>query len=128
MERTVLSISHWTVAKAALGAHALGHGDGWVPCGPDRASLSWGVGLACRKMLVPMESFLDRVALARDLHHFVVAKRVVVVEVFVSQRQRVHPLANYRENLMADLSALAPVTYRSGHTLGQPQPAIHIPQ
>ena len=46
-------------AEASLWAHALGRGDDWVPCGPDKAIFRCGVRLGCRERLVSLEGLLD---------------------------------------------------------------------
>ena len=46
--------------EASLWAHALGRGDDWILCGPDRASLRCGVRLGCRERLVSLERLLDK--------------------------------------------------------------------
>ena len=47
--------------EESLWAHALGRGDNWILCGPDKASLRCGVRLGCRDRLVSMEGLLDEV-------------------------------------------------------------------
>ena len=44
--------------EEALWAHALGRGDGWFLCGPDKASLRCGVRLGFRERLVSLEELL----------------------------------------------------------------------
>ncbi len=47
--------------EASLWAHALTRSDAWVLCGPDKASLRFGVRLGFRDRLVALESLLDAV-------------------------------------------------------------------
>lgn len=47
--------------EACLWAHALGRGDDWILCGPDRASLRCGVRLGFRERLVSLEALLEDV-------------------------------------------------------------------
>ena len=47
--------------EACLWAHALGRGDDWILCGPDRASLRCGVRLGFRGRLVSLEALLKDV-------------------------------------------------------------------
>src|SRR5262245_59225041 len=47
--------------EASLWAHALTRADAWVLCGPDRASLRFGVRLGFRERLVALETLLDAV-------------------------------------------------------------------
>lgn len=73
--------------EAALWAHALTRDDGWILCGPDRASLRCGVRLGFRERLVSLERLLDdvghrpRVALRpayrREWHDRVVGELVL---------------------------------------------------
>ena len=62
-ERAVLAIRAGEIAldrgEASLWAHALGCGDDWVLCGPDKAGLRCGVRLGCRERLVSLEGPLD---------------------------------------------------------------------
>ena len=67
------------------------------------------------------------VAITRRLHHRVIAKRVVVVQILVSQRHRVHALTHHRHHLVTNLPALAPITEGTGNPCGQTQPPIHLP-
>lgn len=46
------------IGEQSLWAHALTRADGWVLCGPDKASLRFGVRLGLRKRLVALESLL----------------------------------------------------------------------
>lgn len=46
------------VGEHALWAHALGRTDAWVLCGPDKASLRFGVRLGHRERLVALERLL----------------------------------------------------------------------
>ena len=63
VERAELAIRVSDIAldrgEASLWAHALGRGDDWILCGPDRASLRCGVRLGCRERLVSLERLLD---------------------------------------------------------------------
>ena len=68
------------------------------------------------------------VSLTRCLHHLIVAKRIVVVQIFVARRHRVHPLAHHRHHFVANLRALALVTERTRHLRGQAQFAVHLAQ
>jgi hypothetical protein len=43
------------LGEASLWAHALGRADAWVLCGPDKASLRFGVRLGLRDRLVALE-------------------------------------------------------------------------
>ena len=45
--------------EASLWAHALHRDDGWVLCGPDKASLRFGIRLGCRERLVSLERLLE---------------------------------------------------------------------
>ena len=73
--------------EACLWAHALGRGDDWILCGPDRASLRCGVRLGFRERLVSLEALLEdvghrpRVALrpaySREWHERVVGELVL---------------------------------------------------
>jgi hypothetical protein len=47
--------------ERALWAHALTRDDDWVLCGPDKASLRFGVRLSFRERLVALEALLDAV-------------------------------------------------------------------
>ena len=67
-----------------------------------------------------------RVSLTRRLHHLVVAKHIVVVQIFVSQGQPRHALAHHRRHFVTNLRPLAPVTKRPRHLRGQTQPAVHF--
>jgi hypothetical protein len=49
------------VGERYLWAHALTRDDAWVLCGPDKASLRFGVRLGCRERLVGLEWLLDAV-------------------------------------------------------------------
>ena len=44
-----------------LWAHALTRGDAWVLCGPDKASLRFGVRLGFRERLVALEGLLEAI-------------------------------------------------------------------
>jgi hypothetical protein len=46
------------IGERSLWAHALTRGDGWVLCGPDKASLRFGVRLGLRERLVALETLL----------------------------------------------------------------------
>jgi hypothetical protein len=46
------------VGERSLWAHALGRSDAWVLCGPDKASLRFGVRLGLRDRLVALEQLL----------------------------------------------------------------------
>ena len=47
--------------EALIWAHVLNRNDGWILCGPDRASLRCGVRLGFRERLVSLERLLDDV-------------------------------------------------------------------
>ena len=78
--------------EESLWAHALGRDDGWLLCGPDRASLRCGVRLGFRDRLVSLQALLEGVGhrtrtalkphyttrwLNRALTELVLAERVV---------------------------------------------------
>jgi hypothetical protein len=46
------------VGERALWAHALTRGDEWILCGPDKASLRFGVRVGLRERLIALESLL----------------------------------------------------------------------
>src|SRR3954451_589168 len=48
------------IGERCLWAHALTRGDAWVLCGPDKASLRFGVRLGFRERLVALETLLTR--------------------------------------------------------------------
>jgi hypothetical protein len=54
-------ISFLDVGERSLWAHALTRADAWVLCGPDRASLRFGVRLGFRDRLVALERLLSDV-------------------------------------------------------------------
>jgi hypothetical protein len=47
------------IGERSLWAHALTRTDGWILCGPDKASLRFGVRLGQRDRLVALERLLD---------------------------------------------------------------------
>ena len=47
------------IGERSLWAHALTRTDGWVLCGPDKASLRFGVRLGYREQLVALERLLN---------------------------------------------------------------------
>ena len=47
------------IGERSLWAHALTRKDGWMLCGPDKASLRFGVRLGYRDQLVALERLLD---------------------------------------------------------------------
>lgn len=49
------------VGERSLWAHALTRTDGWILCGPDKASLRFGMRLGHRDRLVALERLLDDV-------------------------------------------------------------------
>ena len=49
------------LGERALWAHALTRDDDWLLCGPDKASLRFGVRLGFRERLVALESLLEAV-------------------------------------------------------------------
>ena len=73
--------------EACLWAHALGRGDDWILCGPDRASLRCGVRLGFRRRLVSLEVLLKdvghrpgvalRPAYSREWHERVMGELVL---------------------------------------------------
>ena len=46
------------IGERSLWAHALTRTDGWVLCGPDKASLRFGVRLGYRDQLIALERLL----------------------------------------------------------------------
>ena len=65
---------------------------------------------------------------ARRLHHRVVSKLAVVVEVLVSQRHPMHSLAQHRRDPVAHLAALARIGERARDRRGQSEPAVDLAQ
>jgi hypothetical protein len=55
------TISFLDVGERSLWAHALTRTDAWVLCGPDRASLQFGIRLGFRDRLVALERLLSDV-------------------------------------------------------------------
>jgi hypothetical protein len=53
--------SYLDVGEQSLWAHALARSDAWVLCGPDKASLRFGVRLGLRDRLVALENLLHDV-------------------------------------------------------------------
>src|SRR5271169_3132207 len=49
------------VGERSLWAHALTRSDGWLLCGPDKASLRFGVRMGFRERLVALEELLGAV-------------------------------------------------------------------
>ena len=49
------------VGERSLWAHALTRTDAWVLCGPDRASLRYGVRVGCRERIASLEALLEGV-------------------------------------------------------------------
>ena len=49
------------LGEASLWAHALTRDDAWVLCGPDKASLRFGIQLGFRERLVSLESLLNNI-------------------------------------------------------------------
>jgi hypothetical protein len=47
------------IGERSLWAHALTRSDGWILCGPDKASLRFGVRAGYRERLVALERLLD---------------------------------------------------------------------
>lgn len=47
------------VGERSLWAHALTRGDAWVLCGPDKASMRFGVRLGLKDRLIALEALLD---------------------------------------------------------------------
>ena len=64
-ERAALAVQIPDIAldrgEASLWAHAVHRDDSWILCGPDRASLRFGVRLGFRDRLVSLERLLDNV-------------------------------------------------------------------
>ena len=52
---------HLDLGERSLWAHALARADAWVLCGPDRASLRYGVRLGLRERMIALEALLDAV-------------------------------------------------------------------
>ena len=65
LERAELAVRVHDIAldigEASLWAHALNRNDAWVLCGPDKASLRFGVRLGFREQLVSLERLLNDV-------------------------------------------------------------------
>lgn len=55
------TIAFLDVGERSLWAHALTRADAWVLCGPDKASLLFGIRLRFRERLVSLEGLLDAV-------------------------------------------------------------------
>lgn len=55
------TISFLDVGERSLWAHALSRSDAWILCGPDKASLRFGVRLGFRDRLIALERLLDDV-------------------------------------------------------------------
>ena len=53
------TISFLDVGERSLWAHALTRNDAWILCGPDRASLRFGIRLGFRDRLVALERLLS---------------------------------------------------------------------
>lgn len=49
------------IGERSLWAHALTRADAWVLCGPDRASLRYGVRVGCRERIISLEALLEGV-------------------------------------------------------------------
>ena len=64
-----LQFSFLDIGEQSLWAHALRRTDGWVLCGPDKASLRFGVRAGCRDRLVALEDLL------RDAGHRAIGLR-----------------------------------------------------
>ncbi len=64
----------------------------------------------------------------RRLQHQVVAQIFMVVDVFVAQRHRVHPLAQQRQKLVRDLARLALVVEPARQARQQAEPAVRQSQ
>jgi hypothetical protein len=56
--REPLLYSSLDLGEQSLWAHALIRPDAWVLCGPDRASLRFGIRLGCRERIVALEALL----------------------------------------------------------------------
>ena len=63
VERAELALRKRDIAldlgEESLWAHALSRNDGWILCGPDRASLRCGIRLGFRERLVSLERLLS---------------------------------------------------------------------
>src|SRR5262249_49195611 len=57
--------SYLDVGEQSLWAHALARSDAWVLCGPDKASLRFGVRVGLRDRLVALENLLHDVGYRR---------------------------------------------------------------
>lgn len=49
------------IGERSLWAHALTRTDAWMLCGPDRASLRFGVRVGCRDRMLSLEGLLEAV-------------------------------------------------------------------
>jgi hypothetical protein len=58
------TLSFLDVGERALWAHALTRNDSWVLCGPDAASLRFGVRLGLQRQLMALEALLEDVGYA----------------------------------------------------------------
>lgn len=63
---------------------------------------------------------------ARGLHHLSVAKGIVVIQVFISQRQGMHALTHHCYHLATRLRALVPVAEATRIAGGQCETAVHL--
>jgi len=77
------------VGERALWAHALTRDDLWVLCGPDKASLRFGVRLGLRERLISLEALLsDAGHRSKDplkLHYTAKWLEMVLGELFMSE-------------------------------------------
>ncbi len=60
----------------------------------------------------------------RRLQHQIVAQILMVVDVFVAQRHRVHPLTQQRQKLVPDLAGLARINEPTRKPRQQAEPAV----
>ena len=56
-----VTVSNLDIGERSLWAHALTRSDAWVLCGPDKASLRFGVRLGFRDRLVALDGLLNDV-------------------------------------------------------------------
>ena len=68
------------------------------------------------------------VATTRGLNHRIAPQGVVIVQVFIAQREPVHPLVQHRHHLVTNLPALAELAEATHHPRGQTQLPVHLPQ
>ena len=61
---------------------------------------------------------------AGGLEGQIIAQGVMIVGVFIAQRHRIHPLAQQRQQSMADLAGLAAIVQTAGQIREQANPAL----